>query len=240
MIALRPWKSILVVVALLVLLAGYLVMKLPLSYFFSDEMNEMGITDIDGASLSGGDLWVSHPSIPGLLRVEYVWCPGSGIGSWCLNVENELVNVTAVVTPRADVMLITDANIQRLSSQLFGAVGGLVEGLIVGNIQQIKFNSYQCPLQYLEEFSGQLKVTQLTAFGSSMGDHQIVARNAGEKIEVKISGQSVDGTINLSGGAYEAKGELQANPQIEAMARSFMRSLGSSRYGWEINGKIPC
>lgn len=236
----KVWHWILGVFLLLMFVLVYAAMKMPLSFLFSDQMREFGITDIEGASVSGGSLWISQASLPGLVKVDYVWCPGKGIGSWCVTVENETVNLDAVVTPRKESLLITDADIHRLSSDLLGSAANLFDARLGGQVQEMKFSSYQCPLQHLEQFSAQLKISNLSMMGSSLGDHQIVASNMGENIEVKINGESLDGTVSLADGAYKASGELLANIQIEAMARSFMRSLGANRYGWEINGKIPC
>ena len=271
MIVIKLWQWVVAVCVLLVIAVFYLIMRVPLSLFFNDEMQSMGVTDIDGASLSRGELWVSEGSVqamrnlfypeesqsdgngsnnkklsggansrPRLLNLSYRWCPSNGIGTWCVAVENDLVSFDAVVTPRSSQIKVVDANIHRLSTDLFGAAGTLMKGSIRGKIQSATVTSYECPMQNLEGLSGQLEVSNLRVMGSVMGDHQVAARSSGSSIEVVIDGESVEGKFSLANGAYQAQGQLVASGQLETMARSLMRSLGANRYGWEIDGKIPC
>lgn len=157
-----------------------------------------------------------------------------------MQVESEIASFDAEVTPRPSNLNISDARVHRLSSDVLGALGSAVDGDIQGEIELLRVASYECPLQNLKALSAQLEVSRLKVMGASMGEHQIVARNRGQTIEISIDGASVEGSVNLESGSYEAAGELTANPQIEAIARSLMRSLGSNRYGWEIAGSIPC
>ena len=207
-------------------------------------MQEYGITDLSGASLGSGHLWIGQDAIPGVVELRYDWCPTNGLGTWCVEVESEMARFDAEVAPRSSSFKISDAILHRVSSDLFpslfGPLASTIEGDIQGEIELLRIGSYECPLQNLQELSGQLEVNRLNAAGASMGDHQIVANNQGESILINISGASLEGNVNLQDGSYEAQGQLTAQPQIEPYVRSLMRSLGSNRYGWEIKGSIPC
>lgn len=203
-------------------------------------MQRFGITDLSSASLGKGHMWIGQETIPGLIEVNYVWCPTQGLGTWCVEVTSEIARFDAEITPRPSSLDVSDARVYQLSSDVLGALGAAVDGDIQGEIELLRVASYECPLQNLQELSAQLEVSRLELMGASMGEHQIVARNRGQTIEISINGDSVEGNVNLERGNYEAEGQLTANPQIEAIARSLMRSLGSNRYGWEIKGSIPC
>lgn len=236
----RIIPTILIGLIVFVVLALYLAMSLPLSLFFSDEMSEMGITDISGASVAKGDVWVSHPSVSGLIAVSYAWCPKQGIGSWCATVSGDHIEAKTVLTPRPSSLSLTDTEIEKFSTLLLGGIGSAIGGTIDGTIQEARFSSYQCPLQNLQFLNAQLHIANVNVLGSAMGEHNLAAKTVGPRIEAEIVGESLDGLVTLADGDYEASGELVATDMIAAMARSFMRPLGGDRYGWEIRGAVPC
>jgi len=252
MIRLRAWQwTLLVITAILVILV-YLCFKLPLSLLWREEMQRFGITDLSNASLSSGHLWVGQDDISGLVEVNYRWCPAKGLGTWCMEVEGEMGSFDAQVAPRRSSFSVSDARVYRVSRErlhqflepffdpLLGPFAKTVDGDIQGEIEFLHAASYECPMQNLRELSAQLEVSRFSVAGAVMGDHQIVARNLGQAIEIDINGTSLQGKVNVENSSYDAEGQLLASPQIESVVRSLMRSLGGSRYGWDIKGSIPC
>lgn len=248
MIRLRAWQWTLLVIAAILVVLLYACFKLPLSLLWREDMQRFGITDLSNASLSSGHLWLGHDDVSGLVEVNYRWCPINGLGTWCMEVESEAGSFDAQVAPRPSSLSVSDAHVHRVSQEflhqalapLLGPFSKTVDGNIQGEIEFLRIASYECPMQNLRELSAQLEVSRFSVAGASIGDHQIVARNLGQAIEVDIGGTSIEGKVNLEGGSYEAEGQLLASPQIESVVRSLMSSLGDNRYGWEIKGSIPC
>lgn len=217
-----------------------LFMTAPLRWVFADEMAAQGVTDIDGASLSGGRVWLSRDAFSGVIELNYRWCPMSGLRSWCVVAEGELLDADATVFFGRHGMRIMDGNIQHLSSAIFGPAASLVDLQIQGTVNELVLSSYDCPLQSVASFEADLRVQRSQVLGSALGAHRLVSKNTSRGVDVAIDGEALSGTMSLSERGYEASGELIAEAALGAMARTLMRPLGENRYAWEIEGRMPC
>jgi len=234
------WQAVTVGVVLFMILLLIVLMKLPLRLVFAEKMVEMGITDINGASISGGRVWVSNEKLPGIAEVVYRWCPMRGFTSWCVDVENPLISVNAVLSVGSDRLKVTRGDLRRFSSSLLGPTASLVELSLAGDIKELVISSYDCPMQNVDRMTLTLNTEQVKVLGSLLGPHQIEAEQGDAGIDIRVSGDAMTALVKLSNGDYDASGELLATGGIASMARTLMKSLGDDRYGWEIKGKLPC
>lgn len=230
----RGWQWSLIAVFALLLLLAYSLFKLPLSLFYGDLFKEHGVTDVNGASISRGNLRVNIERL-GFTNIVYEWCPSEGLGSWCVEIDAESAELQGVVKPRPSNLTVNDAVIDRLSPTLLGLVTLVVDSDIRGQVESLHLASFDCPLQSIEDVSAAFQAD------SRLGALQLNATSVGKKIDVSILGDALEGAAEIEGGAYEASGELTAKTgPLQIMASSLMTSLGENRYGWKTGGNIPC
>ena len=239
---LAKWQIISLGTVAFILLLLVVLAKLPLRLVFAEKMEAFGVTDINGASFSGGRLWVSNEHLPGLAEVTYRWCPLQGLKSWCVDVEHPLVGLEAVLSVGSDKLRVTRGDLRMFSSSLLGAKASLVDLSLKGEVEELVISSFDCPMQHIDRLVLQLTTEQVTVqlLNTSLGAHQIKADTTGGDTELNLTGDSLTGLVRLSGDAYEASGELLSNERIAGLAKAQMRSLGDNRFGWELKGKLPC
>lgn len=236
--------------ALVVLLTVLMVLvNLPVRFFLGDLLNQSGknisYTDLGGASLLEGDLWVTLDGFPGLTHLTYQWCPGLSPLNWCVDLQHSAFGLSgqfAVSDLLSESLLIhvSDMDINALDIKALGIASGLIDARINGRIDRMVFELSNCPVKTIKQLQGELTSSNIQVFGFSAGAHQLSLASSESAVNARIAGSTFQGNIQVSGGAYRAEGEMRAPETMEAMARSLMRPLGGNRFGWQINGDLPC
>lgn len=221
--------------------AALIVMNLPLRLFAGDMLDDVEYTDLEGASLLSGDVWVSAEGIQGPVRVQYHWCPGLFPGRWCASVDHASAKLEAYLILRGmDTLSFEQMHIQAIDMQSLGVAGGLVSARIAGEIDRLDWTLSDCPLTGIKYLQGSLVASDLGILGTSTGAHRLDISTVSEGINVNLGGDTFSGTIEIRDNVYAARGELVAPESMLSMARSLMRPLGDNRFAWEISGNLPC
>lgn len=238
-----PSKSLIIGATLLGLLVSLMViiLNLPIRALAGDALKSVNYTDLEGANLLGGDLWVAVDELPGLTHLVYDWCPGLSPLRWCVDVAHPaLVAEGKVGYTGSELIAISNLEIQSADLVALGVASGLIDARINGTIDNMKLKISGCPIRQIVALEGRLGASNISIFGISAGTHSIQLMSSGSNIEAQLSGATFSGNIQLADGKYMAEGEMLAPENMEAMAQSFMSPLGNNRFGWQINGDLPC
>lgn len=234
--------GVIIFITLLVLFA----LNMPLRLFAPSLFEDINITDLEGASAVSGHVWVAVEQVPGLIEINYKWCPSLSLTSWCVDASHSAFvidgNLSLVGTSAIQVKNI---NINNLDIAALNLGGGLVTGLINGQVRSAKIPLVSCFIKQIKDLDASMTMASLRVFGANAGAHQmqIVSDSSLDEepnINVALQGDTFSGAVTLSSGRYDAKGEMLAPDSMVSMAQSFMRSLGDNRFGWEISGNVPC
>lgn len=222
--------------------AVLIVVNLPLRLLFGDILDDLEYTDVEGASLLSGDVWVSVEGINGPVRVQYRWCPGLFPGRWCASVDHASAKLETYVLLRGiDTLSFEHMQIQAIDMQSLGVAGGLVSARVSGEIERFDWVlSGDCALTGIKHLQGNLVTSDLGILGTSTGGHRLDISTVFEGININLDGDTFSGTIEIQDIDYNARGELVAPESMLSMARSLMRPVGGNRFAWEISGKLPC
>ncbi len=218
-----------------------IVLNMPVRLFAGHLLDEANYTDLHGASLTSGDVWLNVEGIQGPVHVLYHWCPGSAPLRWCVSLEHASVNVdTRLILRGLDTMSLQNMQVTSLDLQALGVAGGLIRGRLSGVMDRVDWRMSECPLLGVEELQGSLSAAEINIFGTSTGAHRLDMTTVDEGINMNLTGDTFSGTIEIRGNQYLAEGELIAPESMMSMAQSLMRPLGGNRFGWEISGSLPC
>jgi len=206
-----------------------------------DMLESVEYTDLEGASLLSGDLWVNVDAVQGPMHVVYQWCPGLSPARWCTSVEHASATLeTFVVLRGINAVSLEQMHIQAIDIQALGVAGGLLNARVSGEIERLDWIRSDCPLTGIKHLQGNLEASDLGLFGTSTGAHRLDIATVSEGINISLGGDTFSGTIEIQDDEYAARGELIAPESMLSMARSLMRPLGGNRFSWEISGKLPC
>lgn len=236
-------KPVIVVAGALSLLLAVLIVfvNLPIRLLADDSLEAIRYTDLEGASVLKGDVWIGLDDVPGLMHVVYSWCPGLSPLSWCMDLQHPaFVGQGRVSYSGTELISISNMKIESADMASLGLASGLVDARISGKIDSMKLRISGCPIRQIEHVEGQLGSNDIRIFGVSTGAHTIQLSSANSNIDARLSGNIFSGDIQLANGKYRAEGEMLAPESMTAMAQSFMSPLGNNRFGWQINGDLPC
>jgi hypothetical protein len=229
--------SIIAIVLAFVVIAA----NLPLRLVAGDMLAETEYTDLEGASLTSGDIWINAEGVQGPVHLAYHWCPGLFPGRWCVSVEHTSAKLETIFTLRGlNEISFEDLQIESLDLQALGVAGGMLDARIFGEIERLDWIQNECPLQGIKLLRGNLATSNLSILGSATGGHQLSMESVSGGINIVIGGDTFSGVMEIRNASYAAEGELLAPEQMLAMAQSLMRPLGGNRFGWEISGELPC
>lgn len=236
----KPVIAMLALVALVVVLL-VMAVNLPIRLVAGKALESIDYTDLSGASLRKGDLWVRLDSAPGLVHVVYRWCPALSPLRWCMDLQHPAFAIEGQVSlSLSQLVSISDLEIHSMDIAALGLGAGLVDARIDGRIDSMAFHISTCPLRQLDHLQGNFSTQSIRFFGASAGAHQLQIATEGSNINADISGETFSGRVQLANGSYSARGEMIAPDSIAAMAQSLMRPLGGNRFGWEIKGELSC
>ncbi len=225
-----------IIVALILIAAN-----LPLRVVAGDMLVETEYTDLEGASLMSGDLWINTEGVQGPVHLTYRWCPGLFPGRWCVSVEHASAKLETIFTLRGlNEISFENMQIESLDLQALGLIGGMLNARISGEIERLDWIQNDCPLQGIKQLRGNLATSNLSILGSATGGHQLSMESVSEGINIVIGGDTFSGRMEIRNASYVAEGDLIAPEEMLAMAQSLMRPLGDNRFGWEISGELPC
>ena len=219
-----------------------LLMTLPLRLVVGDAFSEFEFTEIQGASLSSGDIWLNLEAIPGLTRLNYDWCPGLAPLSWCIDLTSPSFALNGRLSVLgAQTIAFADVHIDALDLDSLGVAGGLVQARVSGQVNTLQLGlGSNCPLTEISAVDALLETSSVDLFGVDTGAHRLVLSGSQAEITGELTGATFTGQIRLSDAQYSAAGEMSAPDSIAPMMASVMRPLGGNRFGWEIGGKLPC
>jgi len=226
---------------LVLLLALVLLVNLPVRLFAEQQLADLDYSDLEGATLLSGDLWISLDALPGgLAHLVYNWCPGLSPLTWCLDLRHHSVDMNANIQfSDTDRLALSDVKINSLDISALGLAVGLVDARFRGEIGSIELPVSGCALRDMQLNFGYLQTGDIRIFGISTGPHRLELVGSQQSADGELSGDTFSGNIQLAQSGYSAAGEMRAPQQIETLARSLMTPLVGNRYGWEINGTIP-
>ncbi len=229
--------SVIALLAIFILIA----INLPLRMIAGDILAEMEYTDLEGASLVSGDLWINTEGVQGPVHLTYHWCPGLFPGRWCVSLEHTSAKLETVFSLRGlDEISFENMQIESLDLQALGVTGGMLNARISGEIERLDWVQNDCPLQGITQLRGNLVTSNLSVLGSAAGGHQLSMKSISEGIDIAVGGDTFSGMMEIRNATYAAEGELLASQEMLAMAQNLMRPLGGNRFGWEISGELPC
>ena len=231
--------------AISILLVTVVLVTAPIGLLFGGVLKDSGIrySDFERATLASGELWLVAEPLPGLMRANYHWCPGLSLTRWCTDFSHPALTVKSHLTfSRSGEVRFTDTEIKQLDASVFGIAAGLLHARVTGYISNARLLSLNCPLAQLSDVSAEFNFAGLALFGANIGSHNLKITSIENEVGFRglISGESINGKFALNEGSYSANGELLANEQVESLAKSLMTSLGENRYGWQLQGAIPC
>ncbi|MBC6427647.1 MAG: hypothetical protein GDA55_00140 [Cellvibrionales bacterium] len=223
------------------------VANLPLQWLAGERLSSLTYTDIDGATLLGGSLWLTTEG-PGLLQVDYHWCPRLALLSWCVRAAQDRTAIAGRVELHGSRLRLHRAEITQLDLRSLGLGAGVVDARFDGRIDQLEIALGDCPLQNITRLRGTLSTADIRIFGHSSGPHQVdLTHPEPGQLRATLQGDAFSGQIQIemqnAAARYTASGELQATGELAefaTLASTIMRPLGENRFAWNAAGELPC
>ncbi len=235
------WLKIMLPMLLIPLLLVYGLMQLPLRWFLPED--QLAVTYLDRVTLAQGKVWLSWqaPGIAELNLVQWRWCPGSGLLSWCLRLDNSLGGLKALVS------FSNGAYTARNVTGEFSLIPALlplpvaIAGRVELALDLVQFSDLRCPFNAGATVDGELRFNNLELLQQPLGKHRARVSTADEGISMVIDGDSATGAVTISAsGGFDSLLLLTPPAALDSLAASFARPRGDGSFESHTAGQLPC
>lgn len=229
---------------LLVALASFVLLNISVQQLVDFEAMGLEVDNTQDARVKAGSLLMRSVDRQdlGIFDVSWLWCPSGGFLNWCTEIKSEALQARGQLNYRISGWLnIADMDIVMDSLSLFGVMSAIVDAELVGRIETLDIQDFACPLRNAENMSAQFEMRQPQLLGNLLKDFRVDIGQLGQEYLLKISGQEIQGEFAVDAALrYSGEGEMIVPPNLRGLMDNLAIPLGNNRYGWKLDGEIPC
>lgn len=235
--------SLAVLVGLFVLVV-FVALNMSVQQLVDFESLGMEVENSHDARVKSGSLRMRSADLVelGIFEVSWDWCPNSVILNWCANLDSESVHVEGQLGYKLSGALNVSRTRFELSSlSILGAVSGLLDAQLTGQIESLDIVDFDCPLRNARNLDALIEMRDPKILGNSLESIRADISQTETDYIVELSGDQVSGGFRVDSSLYyTGKGEMTPPANLVGLMDSMAIPLGNGRYGWELEGEIPC
>ncbi|GEM_PF-1659829 len=230
--------------ALLVIAGAFIGFNLPVQVLVDFESYGLEVENTQDARVHAGVLRMRAEDYAefGIINLSWSWCPGLKILNWCTEVDTDSLQSEGEVAYQiSGGVKLTDLKVELDSLEFLGLVPGLVNAKIRGQIHSMHIQDFDCPLRNSQNLSAEFELIETSILGGQLEDIQVRLEQQGDQYLITATGSQLEGEFIVERDlTYLGSGEITPPANLVGMMGSLARPLGGGRFGWELEGQIPC
>lgn len=228
----------------LFVLAVFVALNISVQQLVDFESLGMEVENSDDARVKSGSLRMRSADLVelGIFEVSWNWCPNRVILNWCTNLDSESIQLEGQLGYKLSGALNVSRTQFELSSlSIFGVMSGLLDAQLTGQIQSLDIVDFDCPLRNAKNLSALIEMRAPKILGNPLESIRADISQSESDYVIDLSGDQVSGGFQVNSALmYSGKGEMTPPPNLIGLMDSMAIPLGNGRYGWELEGEIPC
>lgn len=229
-------------IILLVGLCLVVLVRLPVSSLISWDEYQVTATDIDHSTIFGGEMYLELAQVPTLGRVlvNWQWCPGLQLMSWCVDLQARDFDFDGRVSLGFSSLSIQAAELQLSSLTPVGVTPSLASLQASAQIEELTVSDFSCPAGSLERLVAHAGIVDITFFGSSLGEASLSATATQGVSEATLDGDFVSGSFQANTLDYSGVFAVIPTSELEPLFGQFGQPDSDGEYEWTVSGRLPC
>ena len=229
---------------ILVLLSAFIGFNLPVRVLVNFEAYGMKVENTQDARLYKGALRLRSEDYAnlGIVDLSWTWCPGLSLLNWCTEISADALQFEGELGLKfSGGIELTDFRLEMDSLEFLGLVPGLADAKLRGRVRSMEIRNFNCPLRESRNLSAEFELVEARILGGELGYIDIQIEQQDEQYVIQASGRQLEGQFLVDSGlTYRGSGEITPPANLIGMMGSLARPLGNGRFGWELEGQIPC
>jgi|MEHZ01.5.fsa_nt_MEHZ011397388.1_3 hypothetical protein len=229
---------------ILILLSAFIGFNLPVQMLVDFEAYGLEVENTQDARLHKGVLRLRSEEYAdlGIVDLSWTWCPGLSLLNWCTEISADALQSEGELGLKfSGAIELTDFRLEMDSLEFLGLVPGLVDAKLRGRVRAMEIRDFNCPLRAGRNLSAEFELVETRILGGELENIDIQIEQQDEQYVIQASGQQLEGKFLVDSGlTYRGSGEITPPANLVGMMGSLARPLGNGRFGWELEGQIPC
>lgn len=229
---------------ILILLSAFIGFNLPVQMLVDFEAYGWEVENTQDARLHAGVLRLRSEDYAdfGIIDLSWTWCPSLSLLNWCTDISADALQSEGELGIKLSGGIeLTDFSLEMDSLEFLGLVPGLVDAKLRGRVASMEIRDFDCPLRDSRNLSAEFELVETRILGGDLENIEIQLSQQGEQYLIKASGRQLEGEFLVDNGlTYRGSGEITPPANLVGMMGSLARPLGDGRFGWELEGQIPC
>ena len=225
-------------------LAAFVVLNLSVQQLVDFESLGMEVENSGDARVKSGSLRMRSADLVelGIFEVSWNWCPNRIILNWCAGLDSASAKAEGQLGYKLSGVLNLSATQFELSSlSILGVVPGLLDAQLTGQIQSLDIVDFDCPLRNAKNLNALIEMRNPKILGNPLENIRADISQTESDYLVDLSGDQISGGFRVDSSLiYSGKGEMTPPENLVGLMDSMAIPLGNGRYGWELEGEIPC
>lgn len=229
---------------ILVLLGAFVGFNLPIQMLVDFDAYGLEVENTQDARLHAGVLRLRSENYAdfGIVDLSWTWCPGLSLLNWCTEISADAMQSEGELGIKLSGGIeLTNFRLEMDSLEFLGLVPGLVDAKLRGRVRSMEIRDFDCPLRNSRNLSAEFELVETRILGGELENIEIQLEQQDENYLIRASGRQLEGDFLVDSGlSYRGSGEITPPENLVGMMGSLARPLGNGRYGWELEGQIPC
>ena len=225
-------------------LAAFVLLNLSVQQLVDLESLGMEVENSGDARVKSGSLRMRSADLVelGIFEVSWNWCPNRIILNWCAGLDSASAKAEGQLGYKLSGVLNLSATQFELSSlSILGVVPGLLDAQLTGQIQSLDIVDFDCPLRNAKNLNALIEMRNPKILGNPLENIRADISQTESDYLVDLSGDQISGGFRVDSSLiYSGKGEMTPPENLVGLMDSMAIPLGNGRYGWELEGEIPC
>jgi hypothetical protein len=202
------------------------------------------VENTQDARLKSGGLRMRSADLAelGIFEVSWRWCPNTVILNWCADLNSEPLRAEGQLGYKLSGDLkLSQIRFELSSLSLLGVVAGLLDTRMTGHISSMEITDFDCPMRNARNLNALVEMRDPKILGNQLESiHAEISQTETDYL-IDISGDQVTGGFSVSSSlSYSGQGEMTPPSSLVGLMDRMAIPLGNGRYGWELEGEIPC
>lgn len=202
------------------------------------------VENTEDARIKSGSLRLRSADLAelGIFELRWAWCPSWPVLKWCTELDSDSLSAEGQLGYRLSGALgISSMHFEMNSLSMLGLVPGLLDARLTGQIRSLEIVDFDCPLRDARNLDALIEMRDPKILGNSLQSIRAELSQSEGDYQVALSGDQVSGEFLMDSRlSYRGKGEMVPPPSMAGLMDSMAIPLGNGRYGWELEGAIPC
>jgi len=228
----------------LAFLAAFVLLNMSVQQLVDFETLGLEVDNTGDARVISGSLRMRSTDLAalGVFELSWAWCPNWPILNWCAQLDSESLRAEGELGYGLSGMLeISSMQFEMGSLSILGMVPGLLDARLTGQIRTLEITDFSCPLRHARNLDALIEMRDPKILGNELQDIRAELSQSGTDYQVALSGDEVSGEFLMDSDlSYQGKGEITPPASMAGLMDSMAIPLGDGRYGWELEGEIPC